>query len=136
MRADWSLLLASPGYLGELYGGTPPSPESCDPFYVHIDERGNSVTLGLHTKVFPVSAPTEWREKGFNAFEFYLVFEGVEGLRVSAWGPSQAGDIDLTIRDERFDVVLGSAASGIAFRAGTARLARTHAYLASGSPPR
>lgn len=58
----------------------------CDPFHVHIDERGNSVTLGFHTKVFPVSTPTEWREKGFNAFEFYLVFEGAEGLRVTAWG--------------------------------------------------
>lgn len=134
MSADWSLLLASPEYLGELYDGAPPSADSCDPFYVHIDERGHSVTLGFHTKTLPMSTPPEWREKGYNAFEFYLVFERVEGLRVTAWGAPQAGTIALTISDELFGVVLGSADTGIAFRAASARLARTRAYLASDNP--
>ena len=134
MSADWSLLLASPEYLGELYDGAPPSDDSCEPFYVHVDERGHSVTLGFHTKILPTRTPQEWREKGYNAFEFYLVFEGVEELRVTAWGAPQAGTIDLTVHDGLFRVVLGPADTGIAFRAASARLARKRPYLASDNP--
>jgi len=132
MSADWTRLLASPGYLGALYDGTPPPAGSCDPFYVHIDERGTSVTLGFDTRILPVNAPVEWHEKGFNAFEFHLVFEGVSGLRVTGWDAAAAGRIGMTVREENFEVTLGSPESGIAFHASTARLARTHAYLASG----
>ncbi|MFJ3230180.1 Imm50 family immunity protein [Streptomyces sp. NPDC086787] len=113
--ADWSRLLESP----------------CDPFYVHIDERGKSVTLGFHTRDLPVDAPAEWQERGFNAFEFYLVLEGVEGLRVTGWDAVAARNIEMTVREEFVEMLLGSPESGIAFRAATARLARTRAYLAS-----
>ncbi|WP_328557851.1 Imm50 family immunity protein [Streptomyces sp. NBC_00358] len=133
MSADWSHLLASPEYLGGLYDGTPPPAGSCDPFYVHIDERGTSVTLGFDTRILPVNIPAEWHEQGFNAFEFHLVFEGVEKLRVTGWDAAAAGNIGMTAREGVFEVVLGSAESGIAFRASTARLARARAYLASGS---
>ncbi|MEU6277370.1 Imm50 family immunity protein [Streptomyces populi] len=132
MSADWSRLLASPEYLGKLYGSTPPPADSCDPFHVHIDERENSVTLGFDTRVMPVQAPAEWREKRFNAFEFHLVFAGVSGLRVTGWDAAAAGRIDMAVREEDFEVTLGSPESGIVFHASTARLARTHAYLASG----
>ncbi|WP_328454307.1 immunity 50 family protein [Streptomyces sp. NBC_00386] len=132
MSADWSRLLASPEYLGDLYDRTPPSAGSCDPFYVHIDERGTSVTLGFDTRILPVNSPAEWHEKGFNAFEFHLAFGGVEGLRVTGWNATAAGSIALTVHEELFEVALGSPGSGIAFRASTARLASTRAYLASG----
>ncbi|MEU4083745.1 Imm50 family immunity protein [Streptomyces aureus] len=133
MSADWTRLLASPGYLGALYDGTPPPAGSCDPFYVHIDERGTSVTLGFDTRILPVNAPVEWHEMGFNAFEFHLVFEGVEGLRVTGWDSAAAKDIGMTTREGAFEVTLGPTESGIAFRASTARLARARGYLASGS---
>ncbi|MEV8035210.1 Imm50 family immunity protein [Streptomyces sp. NPDC002742] len=133
MSADWSRLLASPDCLGDLYDRSPPSAGSCDPFYVHIDERENSVTLGFDTRTFPVNAPAEWHESGFNAFEFHLVFEGVEELRVTGWDAAAAETIGLTVREDLFEVVLGSPESGIVFRASTARLARTHAYRASDS---
>ncbi|KAB1977407.1 Imm50 family immunity protein [Streptomyces triticiradicis] len=133
MSADWSRLLASPEYLRDLYNDTPPSADSCDPFYVHIDERGTSVTLGFDTRTLPVNIPAEWHGNGFNAFEFHLVFGGVEGLRVTGWNAAAAGSIDMTVREGVFEVVLGSAESGISFRASTARLARARAYLASGS---
>ncbi|WRZ89637.1 immunity 50 family protein [Streptomyces sp. NBC_01007] len=100
---------------------------------MHIDERETSVTLGFDTRILPVNAPVEWHEKGFNAFEFHLVFGGVEGLRVTGWNATAAGNIDMIVREGVFEVVLGPAESGIAFRASTARLARTRAYLASGS---
>lgn len=135
MSADWSQLLASAEYLGELYDGAPPPTDACDLFYVHIDEREDSVTLGFDTRVFPVNVPPEWREKNFNAFEFHLFFTGVAGLRVTGWGASEAKVIDLTARDGgHFDVALGSEASGIAFRAAGARLTRTRAYLAGDNP--
>ncbi|MGY4922466.1 Imm50 family immunity protein [Streptomyces sp. 900105755] len=134
MSADWSRVLASPEYLGELYEGTAPAAGSCDPFYVHIDERNVSVTLGFSTRILPANAPAEWREKEFNAFDFYLAFEGVTDLRVTGWGASEAKNVGLAVHEHCFDVVLGTPDSGITFRAATARLARTHAYLASGSP--
>ncbi|WP_406369557.1 immunity 50 family protein [Streptomyces sp. NBC_00647] len=98
-----------------------------------MDERENSVTLGFDTRTLPVNAPAEWHERGFNAFEFILVFGGVEGLRVTGWDAAAAGTIDMTVRQDLFDVTLGSRESGIAFRASTARLARARGYLASGS---
>ncbi|WP_406474636.1 Imm50 family immunity protein [Streptomyces sp. NBC_01615] len=135
MSADWLQLLASPGYLGGLYDGAPPSPDVCDLFYVHIDERGNSVTLGFDTRSFPVNPLEEWEGKGFNAFEFHLVFAEVEGLQVTGWGASEAKEIRLAIGDgDFFEVALGFEGSGIIFRASTARLAKTRAYLASDSP--
>ncbi|MFI6489343.1 Imm50 family immunity protein [Streptomyces sp. NPDC050564] len=135
MHADWLQLLASPDHLGELYGGAPPSPEVCDLFYVHIDERGRSVTLGFDTRSFPVNPPREWEVGKLNAFEFHLVFAQVEGLQVTGWGASEAQKIHLAIHDGgSFEVVLGHEDSGIAFRASTACLARPRAYLASDRP--
>ncbi|MFD4563178.1 Imm50 family immunity protein [Streptomyces sp. NPDC058467] len=135
MSADWLQLLASSGYLGGLYDGAPPSPDVCDLFYVHIDERENSVTLGFDTRSFPVNPPEEWKAKDFNAFEFHLVFSGVERLHVTGWGASEAKKIQLAVRGGGFfEVVLGLEGSGIAFRAPTARLGKVRAYLASDSP--
>ncbi|NEC87637.1 Imm50 family immunity protein [Streptomyces sp. SID12501] len=135
MSADWSRLLASPEYLGKLYDGAPPPTGACDLFYVHIDEREDSVTLGFDTRVFPVNLLPEWRGKNFNAFEFHLFFTGVTGVRVTGWGASEAKVIDLTVRDRgHLDVALGSEASGLAFRAASVRLAGTRAYLATGNP--
>ncbi|MHC3475514.1 Imm50 family immunity protein [Streptomyces sp. 7R007] len=121
MSADGTLLLRSPDQLGE-------------PFYVHIDERGNSVTLGFLTRGLPRDAPAEWREKGFNAVESTFVCEGLAELRVTGWGAAEAKSVDVVVRDAGVEVVLGSEESGISFRARTVRLARTRAYLASDSP--
>jgi len=135
MSAEWSQLLASAEYLGELYDGTPPPTDACDLFYVHIDEREDSVTLGFDTRAFPVNLPPEWRGKDFNAFEFHLFFTGVTGLRVTGWGAPEAKKTALTAHDGgHFDVNLGSETSGITFRAAGARLSRTRAYLASNNP--
>ncbi|WSP77536.1 immunity 50 family protein [Streptomyces sp. NBC_01236] len=121
--------------MGRPYDGAPPSPDACDPFYVHIDERENSVTLGFDTRRFPANPPAEWEGKKLNAFEFYLVFAEVEGLQATGWGAAEAKEIHLaTHGGGLFEVVLGSEGSGIAFRAATARLAKVRGYLASDSP--
>jgi hypothetical protein len=131
MSAELFQLLASAAYLGELYAGVPPLPGACDLFYVHIDEREDSVTLGFDTRIFPVNPPAEWEGKDFNAFEFYLVFTEVDDLRVTGWGAPEARAIDLTVLDGGlFEVALGAAESGVTFRASAVRLAKTRAYLA------
>ncbi|GGJ13040.1 Imm50 family immunity protein [Streptomyces brasiliensis] len=135
MGADWQRLLAAPEYLGELYGTNPPPQDACNLFYVHIDERDNSVTLGLGTREFPVNPRPEWQDKGFNAFEFYLVCTDVTDLRVTGWGAAEARRIHLTVGNGgTCDVVLGSEHSGITFRASATHLRRLRAYLASDSP--
>ncbi|MFE3161891.1 Imm50 family immunity protein [Streptomyces sp. NPDC059224] len=92
------------------------------------------MTLGSGARALPVNVPPEWRERGFSSFEFPLVFEGVARLRVTGWGAAEAEHIAMTSREGAFDVVLGSGDSAIAFGAATVRPARTHAYVAAGSP--
>ncbi|MGW0630241.1 Imm50 family immunity protein [Streptomyces sp. NPDC002758] len=135
MGADWQQILAAPEYLGELYGTNPPPQDACDLFYVHIDERDNSVTLGIGTREFPVNPRPEWQDKGLNAFEFYLVFTDVTGLGVTGWGAEEAKEMHVTVGNGgTWDVVLGSERSGIHFQASAAQLRRPRAYLASDSP--
>jgi len=120
MGADWRRLLDS---------------ADCRLFYVHFDERGNSATLGFETREFPVDPPPEWLEKGLNAFEFYLAFTGVTGLRVTGWGQAEARQIRVAAVQggQPLQVSLGSETSGIDFRASAVRLAKSRAYLASDS---
>ncbi|MEU6480699.1 Imm50 family immunity protein [Streptomyces sp. NPDC047017] len=138
MSADLIQALTAAGFLEELralYGDSPPPFERCDLFYLHIDERGDSVTLGFETRTLPTHRPEKWTGKGFNAFEFFVVFSGVQGLRITGWGPSESRAADLTVHGGNlFEVCLGSDESGVTFRASAVRLGRTHAYLASGIP--
>ncbi|WP_217253639.1 Imm50 family immunity protein [Streptomyces sp. AC602_WCS936] len=128
--SDWQQFLASPEYLGEFYD-VPPSPDLCDLFYVHIDERGNSITFGFDTKKFPSRPRGEWQEKGLNAFEFYLVFTDVEDLRVSGWGPPVVKEFEFTWRESgQVAVAITGEGSEIAFCATSVFMAKTRAYLA------
>jgi hypothetical protein len=131
MSADLLQLVASVEHLGELYGGAQPPSGACDLFYLHIDEREGSVTLGFDTRSLPANPPVEWEGEDFNAVEFYLVFTDVEGLRATGWGAPEARAIDLTFPDGGLlEVALGSEESGVAFRASAVRLAKTRPYLA------
>lgn len=88
-------------------------PESYDLFYLHIDERENSVTLG------------------FDAFEHYLVFADISGLRVTGWGPAEAREVNLTAQEDgSVRVALGTETSGVSFQASAVRLTKTHGYRA------
>lgn len=135
MDANWRRLLASDDVLNAVYGDAPPAPDACRLFYVHFDERGNSATLGFETRQFPMDPPAEWVEKGLNAFEFYLAFTGVTGLRVTGWGRAEAQRIEVVAvgGGQAVSVSLGSEESGIVFRASAVRLAKSRAYLASDS---
>ncbi|SHM97452.1 Imm50 family immunity protein [Actinacidiphila paucisporea] len=129
--SDWLRLMDSSEALARLYT-RPPDLASFDLFSVHIDERDTSLTLGFALDSLPERPPREWTEKGLNAFEFFLTFEGISHLRIDGWYGSRADSVTLTtgapgeIRTEiRGD---GFSASWDARRA---RVLRIRAYLAA-----
>ncbi|MEU9554964.1 Imm50 family immunity protein [Streptomyces fumanus] len=128
--SDWTHVLRHGG-LTDLYED-PPAPDLCQIFYVHIDERGDSVTLGFSTNSLPTTVPLEWQEQEYNTVEFFLTFSKIADLKVTDWGPSCAQQIDVARgADERFDVRLGSTRRGISFTSPSVELTRKRAYLAA-----
>jgi hypothetical protein len=129
--SDWLRLTDNPEALAPLYT-RPPELTSFDLFSVHIDERDTSLTLGFALDSLPERPPAEWTEKGLNAFEFFLTFEGISHLHIDGWCGSHPDALTLTtgapggIRTEiRGD---GFSASWDARRV---RVLRTRAYSAS-----
>ncbi|MGH7964375.1 MAG: Imm50 family immunity protein [Candidatus Binatia bacterium] len=128
---DWATLLTSPHALYEMYE-SPPDLSSCDLHYLHIDERGSSVTLGFDTRQLPPQPPADWQEKGFNAFEFYLLFLDVENLQVEGWRHPARKAIRMTLQsDKRVVVSAGHAGSNLEFSASSVYLASTRGYAAA-----
>ncbi|MFJ4690027.1 Imm50 family immunity protein [Streptomyces sp. NPDC088766] len=113
----------------------PPAPEKCDLFYVHIDERGDSVTLGFETVHLPSHPLPEWSEKPYNRLEFYLLFCGVTEIAVAGWTASEAESFGVSaVPEKEIAVRLGRDQAGMRFRASSVRLANTRVYLAAESP--
>ncbi|USQ83236.1 immunity 50 family protein [Streptomyces phaeoluteigriseus] len=133
--SDWASILGESRFLGELYAGGSPAPEQCELFYVHLDERGDSATLGFETRVLPAAPRPEWREKPYNRFEFYVLLGGLTGFVADGWGSSEAASFDVSVvSDKEIAVRLGSGQGGMRFRASSIRVARTRVYLAAQAP--
>lgn len=135
MRADsWVQLLTEPALIESLYD-SPPELSACALFYVHLDERADSVTLGFDTSHLPSHPRPEWQEKPFNAFEFHLEFESVSELRVAGWAAPARKNILLSAREDG-GVRFSASAPGslLEFAADRVRVARTRTYLASSAP--
>ncbi|NGO75887.1 hypothetical protein G6045_09405 [Streptomyces sp. YC504] len=82
-ESDWASLVANTYELNS-HWDTPPALDACDLFYVQMDERHHSVTLGLDA---PLDAEHHEGEQTPvpNSVEFYLQFTDVERLRVKGW---------------------------------------------------
>ncbi|MFC9645738.1 Imm50 family immunity protein [Streptomyces mirabilis] len=129
--SDWTLFMAPGAQLSDLYDAAP-ALSSCDLFYVHIDEREDSVTLGFSTRQLPSNPPPEWQERDYNTVEFYLVFASVEGLLVKGWGPPPRKEVKISSQEEgRIAVSIGPDGSRMEFRASSMTLAHTRRYLAA-----
>lgn len=129
--SEWARVLASPGGLGDLYD-RPPGPRQCELFYVHLDERGDSATLGFTTREMPPKPPPSWRDTDINTFEFYVVFSGVHELRVHGWDADQAREVEVTSDDAGGTKVrLGRVSAGVEFRARAVSVTRRRTYLAA-----
>ncbi|MFF2204272.1 Imm50 family immunity protein [Streptomyces sp. NPDC058145] len=133
--SEWQRLVGDPSVLGGLYEGHSPALDDCELFYVHADERDNSVTVGFDTMRLPSCPRLEWSEVAYNRFEFYLLFSGVTDFQVNGWGMREAREVDfVTVPGEAIKVSLGGTGSGVHFVASSMRLARTRVYLASDVP--
>ncbi|MFE5973360.1 Imm50 family immunity protein [Streptomyces sp. NPDC056460] len=136
--SDWTALVDSAEAITDLYASPPRlNGGACEVFYVQIDERGTSVTLGFDTNVLPSRRPAAWAEKAYNTVEFHLKFTGVEGLRIAGWdagarhaavglrrGPAATGLV----------VTLEGPGSFLGFTASTSRVTRVRPYLAATAP--
>ncbi|WP_416975126.1 Imm50 family immunity protein [Streptomyces sp. 4F14] len=117
---------------GAFYEGPAPAPEECKPYYVHVDERGSSVTVGFETRNIPSRPDREWRGGDYNTLEFYLLFLGVRNFSVNRWSSVEAARFDVGIQsDGGVSVVLGGDGSGIKFQADSVGVQKARVYLAA-----
>ncbi|MEU6395030.1 hypothetical protein [Streptomyces sp. NPDC046939] len=90
-----------------------------DLFYVHLDERLTSVTLGFTT------------QEGSEGFEFFLVFTDVRQVTVRGWGPPGLKKVELVRSTDGIAVVVKDEHSLLSFRAAEMALGRTRTFQAS-----
>ncbi|MFJ4282477.1 Imm50 family immunity protein [Streptomyces massasporeus] len=110
----------------------PPSLESCEVSYLHIDERGSSVTLGFSAAQRPSHPSDEWLEKGHNTLEFYVLFAGVQDLLIERWGAPGRKNVSLDRQAHGGIMVsIDGGGSHVEFLADSASLTRTHTYRAA-----
>ncbi|WP_371618280.1 Imm50 family immunity protein [Streptomyces sp. NBC_00454] len=116
----------------------PPDLSSCPLYYVHVDERDTSVTLGFETSRLPDHPQSDWEEGTYNTLRFFAVFSGVEELRMAGIAAEHPGRHDRTVRVTegaagRQQVSVTSGTRSISFTAETSRLDQIRVYL-QGSP--
>ncbi|MFE1338200.1 Imm50 family immunity protein [Streptomyces sp. NPDC058733] len=135
MGGDWLRLIPFPGPLREAYAAAPPRWEACRLTYLHLDERGTSVTVGLDTTDLPAVPPAAWHGEAFNAVQFFLRFDEVRQLRATGWTLSPHTPLTLAAgRDGMLEVSLGEGPFPFTFHAPTARVTTVRPYLAACSP--
>ncbi|MFC8270417.1 Imm50 family immunity protein [Streptomyces cinereoruber] len=113
---------------------TPPDLSSCPLYYVHVDERDTSVTLGFETSRLPDHPRPEWEGKQHNTLRFFVVFTGVDELRVTGIAAEHpdARDrtVDVVVTDTgRQRVSVTSANRSLAFSAEASAVSRIRVYL-------
>ncbi|MFM9610866.1 Imm50 family immunity protein [Streptomyces sp. V2] len=130
--SDWGRILGSFDALGVFYEGDVPGPGECKVYYVHVDERGTSVTVGFETRNVPSRPHETWRDKVYNTLEFYLLFSGVREFSVSRWSSVEAARVDMAVgAGGGVSVVLGGEGSGIRFQADSVGVQKVRVYLAA-----
>ncbi len=77
---------------------TPPDLSSCPLYYVHVDERDTAVTLGFETPHLPDHPRPEWEEEHYNTFRFFIMFTGVDKLRITGIAAEHPDRRDRTVR--------------------------------------
>ncbi|MFJ6053373.1 Imm50 family immunity protein [Streptomyces sp. NPDC092307] len=121
----WSTLRA-------LYGTSPvPDLNTCHFFYIHIDERGTSVTFGFETQQLPPHPKPEWSEQAYNTFCFWIEFTGVTNLRVSGIRAEKERTVRIIGGDtaDGLQASVNSDTRSIAFAATSSRVSHTSVYL-------
>ncbi|MGV9690175.1 Imm50 family immunity protein [Streptomyces sp. NPDC003444] len=117
---------------------TPPDLSSCPLYYVHVDERDTSVTLGFETSRPPDHPRPEWEGKRYNTVRFFVVFTGVDELRVTGIATEHPDAHDRTVGvvvtdTGRQRVSVTSETRSITFSAAASAVTQIRVYL-QGSP--
>ncbi|MFB7027725.1 MULTISPECIES: Imm50 family immunity protein [unclassified Streptomyces] len=113
---------------------TPPDLSSCPLYYVHVDERDTSVTLGFETSRLPDRPRPEWEGEQHNTLRFFVVFTGVDELRITgiATEDPDACDrtVDIVVTDTgRQRVSVTSEKRSITFSAAASTVTQIRVYL-------
>ncbi|MFE9473915.1 hypothetical protein ACFY5K_28435 [Streptomyces griseofuscus] len=97
---------------------TPSALSSHDLFYVHLDERHCSVTLGFTA------------QEGHDAFEFFLAFTDVRNVSVRGWGPPGRKNVRLGKTDGVITASIEAQGSSLSFEAADMAMPRTRSFQA------
>ncbi|MFG2234252.1 Imm50 family immunity protein [Streptomyces sp. NPDC048723] len=113
---------------------TPPDLSSCPLYYVHVDERDTSVTLGFETPQLPDHPEPEWEEKQYNTLRFFVAFTGADELRITGIAAEHPDRRDRTVRvivtdAGRQQVSVTSDNRSIAFSAAASEVVHSRVYL-------
>ncbi|XIE79195.1 Imm50 family immunity protein [Streptomyces sp. SBR177] len=129
--SDWISLVDTEGRLSHLYEIDLPL-EACDLFYLQIDERGTSVTLGFETSILPTNPHPDWSEKPYNTLEFYIEFTEIQDITIAGWTSSARTGIDFSTPGGRsVQVSINRPESKLHFTAGASSVTRLRPYLAA-----
>ncbi|MFF2789289.1 Imm50 family immunity protein [Streptomyces sp. NPDC058049] len=118
--------------LQALYGASPvPDLDTCHFFYLHVDERGTSVTFGFETQQLPPYPEPEWSRKAYNTLLFWIEFTGVTELRVAGLLAEAERAVRITEDGSptRLKVSVESERRSVSFTAASARVSHTRVYL-------
>ncbi|MEW2522925.1 Imm50 family immunity protein [Actinacidiphila alni] len=130
--SQWPLLLEDPAAITEFFGSAPDL-AAFRLISLHADERDSGVTVGFERYGLPDRPTAQWREQGFNAFQFSLQLDRVTDLRISAWHGTPPETINLTSAESapgvRFTV--SGPHHDIQVTATTASVVNVKAFMAS-----
>ncbi|MCY0928732.1 Imm50 family immunity protein [Streptomyces sp. H27-H1] len=119
--------------LAALYD-TPPELSGCPLYYVQVDERDTSVTLGFETGRLPDHPQPDWKEGTYNTLRFFVVFSGVDELRMTGIAAEhpEGHDRTATVSETpagRQRLSVTSPTRSISFTAKTSRITHVRVYL-------
>ncbi|MFJ1745716.1 Imm50 family immunity protein [Streptomyces sp. NPDC088116] len=129
--SNWSTFLGDPQKISGLYDQEPDL-NSCELFYVQVDERGSSITLGFETSHLPQNPTPEQSSAEFNSFEFYLTFMDTQDLSIKGWTGSPRRNVGLERTSAgTLAMSITSTGTSIEFQARSASCTKTRMSLIS-----
>ncbi|QLJ00288.1 hypothetical protein HZZ00_04360 [Streptomyces sp. NEAU-sy36] len=95
---------------------TPSALSSHDLFYVHLDERRRSLTLGFTA------------QEGHEGHEFFLAFTDVRNVSVHGWGPPGRKNVRLERTETGVTASVEAPGSSLSFEAVDVTVPRTRSF--------
>lgn len=94
-----------------------------DMFYVHVDDRGPSVSLGFDARTSEISSGS--RPEGV---EFFVIFEHVISLAADGWGFERASEYDVVSEPSSVHVQIAGHGWRLSFTGSKPRIVGPRTY--------